>query len=358
MAVYKVPQDVEAEDKLLGPFSFRQFIYLVIAVLGGGLAYFLGTVFVGLAVIPVPIIIIFLILALPLKKDQPMEIYAAAVLSFYLKPRRKIWDPDSIMTLAEFTNDKPLDSKNSGPDISFNEARQRISFLSDLVDSNGAIIKTPTANPALQTDIVAEASQVEDIHDEDALINQKFDLMINQNNQERREQLLENLQNSAPITSTPQSSNQLAAAPINYTSPHPGNFAPAAPDFTITPPPAPPQPIIPPAPNWPAPPNFDYQSNHPNNLNTMSTVSLQSQPPVIESPIIETESLSTSISQPTPNSAEQSLDHAAFHPSPDIINLANNNDLSIQTIASEAKKISDRNKKLLGEEDEVVISLR
>ena len=27
MAVYKVPQDVEADDKLIGPFSFRQFIY-------------------------------------------------------------------------------------------------------------------------------------------------------------------------------------------------------------------------------------------------------------------------------------------------------------------------------------------
>ncbi len=30
MATYKVPQDVEAEDKLLGPFTFRQFIYLMV----------------------------------------------------------------------------------------------------------------------------------------------------------------------------------------------------------------------------------------------------------------------------------------------------------------------------------------
>ena len=29
MAVYKVPQDVEADDKLIGPFGFRQFIYLL-----------------------------------------------------------------------------------------------------------------------------------------------------------------------------------------------------------------------------------------------------------------------------------------------------------------------------------------
>ena len=37
MAVYKVPQDVEADDKLIGPFSFRQFIYLLIVAGAMGL---------------------------------------------------------------------------------------------------------------------------------------------------------------------------------------------------------------------------------------------------------------------------------------------------------------------------------
>ena len=44
MAEHKVPQDVEAEDKLLGPFSFRQFLYLLVALGAGALAYFIGTV--------------------------------------------------------------------------------------------------------------------------------------------------------------------------------------------------------------------------------------------------------------------------------------------------------------------------
>ena len=48
MSVYKVPQDVEADDKLLGPFNFRQFIYLMVA--GGliALAIFLFQIFPGL----------------------------------------------------------------------------------------------------------------------------------------------------------------------------------------------------------------------------------------------------------------------------------------------------------------------
>ena len=72
MAVYKVPQDVEAEDKLIGPFSFRQFIYLIIALIAIALGWGLSQLFIPLAIIPLPIVVFFGALALPLRKDQPM----------------------------------------------------------------------------------------------------------------------------------------------------------------------------------------------------------------------------------------------------------------------------------------------
>ena len=56
MAQYKVAQDVEAEDKLLGPFSFRQFIYLIIVAVACALAWGLARIFVALAIIPLPVI--------------------------------------------------------------------------------------------------------------------------------------------------------------------------------------------------------------------------------------------------------------------------------------------------------------
>lgn len=308
MAVYKVPQDVEAEDKLLGPFSFRQFIYLVVAILAGGLAYFLGTIFIGLAVIPLPVALVFLVLALPLRKDQPMEVYAAAILAFYLKPRRKLWDPDGILTMVEFTNDITKDD-TAPVDISFAEARQQISYLSNLVDSNGQIAQPNTVfSPSLQSDIVAEARQVEDIHDDDADINQRFDHMINRHNQEMREQIIENLsgQNTTPTQ---------VAEPTPTTSPQ---------EFYIPPPP-------------PVDPFYAQSTQAPSAI---------PQPVITESPDFPTG---------TPQNPQNSYD---FSPSPDIINLANNSDLSVQTIATEAKKIADRKKSLLGDEDEVVISLR
>ena len=374
MAVYKVPQDVEAEDKLLGPFSFRQFIYLVVAVHVGGLVYFLGKIFIGLAIIPLPISIIFLVLALPLKKDQPMEVYAAAILSFYLKPRRKLWEPDGILTMVEFTNDGPIDKEYS-PDITFNEARQRISYLSNLVDSNGEIIRTQgIANPSLQADVSAESTQVEDIHDDDAMINQKFDAMINRHNQARREQILENLSNGytgvennqqpapqpmpdfAPQDQSPQFTPQFTPQP-QFTPPQPmaqptfqpDYQTPPMPDFNNYQPQQIPNPIIPPEFYPPATP-----VNMPPEQFQIPQPSYQPVPQPMSEFIPQDQA-----PQPVPpESTQSSSNDYHFNPSPDIINLANNNDLSVQTLAAEAKKITDRNKKLLGEEEEVVISLR
>jgi len=351
MAVYKVPQDVEAEDKLLGPFSFRQFIYLVVAVLGGGLAYFLGTIFIGLAIIPLPISIIFLVLALPLKKAQPMEVYAAAILSFYLKPRRKLWEPDGILTMVEFTNDGPIDKEYS-PDITFNEARQRISYLSNLVDSNGEIIRTQgIANPSLQADVSAESTQVEDIHDDDAMINQKFDAMINRHNQARREQILENLSNGYTGVENNQQPAPQPMPDFNAYQPQPTPNPIMPPEFypPTTPVNMPPEQFQIPQPSYqPAPqpmPDFAPQDQSPQ-FTPQFTPQQQFTPP------------QPGLQSIPPESTQTPSNDYHFNPSPDIINLANNNDLSVQTLAAEAKKITDRNKKLLGEEEEVVISLR
>ncbi|MEO5690735.1 MAG: PrgI family protein, partial [Candidatus Saccharimonadales bacterium] len=100
MASYKVPQDVEADDKLIGPFSFRQFIYIIVACLAGGAAWFLSQIFIGLIIIPLPVILLFGALALPLRKDQPMEIYLVAMVRFFLKPRIRLWQPEGQVNLV------------------------------------------------------------------------------------------------------------------------------------------------------------------------------------------------------------------------------------------------------------------
>lgn len=161
MAQYKVPQDVEAEDKLLGPFTFRQFVYLLIAGASIFVSWILFGIFPFLAIIPLPLIIFFAILALPLRKDQPMETYLAAVVSFYLKPRKRFWTAGQRESTILITAPKQVEKPRTR-DITEEEAGHRLSFLANLVDSEGYAIRNGSA---VRDEYVAEANATTDMFD-------------------------------------------------------------------------------------------------------------------------------------------------------------------------------------------------
>jgi hypothetical protein len=319
MAVYKVPQDVEADDKLLGPFSFRQFIYLVIAVMAIAIAWLLGGLFIPLAVIPLPIVVFFGALALPLKKDQPMEIYLAAVLSFYLKPRRRLWQPDGIQSLVEIVAPRMVEEQRT-KDLSQSEAEQRLSYLASLVDSRGWAVRgvsLPEAENAMQTDVYFAAQQTQDVLDEKSTVASSFENMIGQTEAERRQEALNRMHQ--PTVATP---------------------PPPDPYIALTPPAA----QTPPADPW---------SSGVQPVISDVKVTFNPYPASMHQAVINP--LGSSPVQPAqPPATPQST--SAPLVSPDIINLANNSDLSIETIAHEAQRIHEKEEK--SSEDEVVISLR
>ena len=163
MAQYKVPQDVEADDKLLGPFSFRQFVYLLIAAGCIAVAAALFQIFPLLAIIPVLPALFFIVLALPLKKDQPMETYLAAIVSFYLKPRKRTWVPGQRESTITITAPKVVDNDVRTRDITGEEATHRLSFLANIVDTEGRAIKGMGGNNPVSDELVAEANAATDM---------------------------------------------------------------------------------------------------------------------------------------------------------------------------------------------------
>lgn len=187
MATYKVPQDVEAEDKLLGPFTFRQFIYLLISAAGIAIIFGLFQIFPLLAIIPIPFTFFFLILALPIKKDQPMEVYLASIASFYLKPNTRRWTPGQKETTIKITAPKIVE-KPHARNITEEEASTRLSFLSNLVDSEGYAIR---GNSNFNEDFIAENNNIVDILDQDS--NQNINQMIAKEQQNRHAALISNM---------------------------------------------------------------------------------------------------------------------------------------------------------------------
>lgn len=324
MAEYKVPQDVEADDKLIGPFSFRQFIYLIIVAIAGALAYFMSKIFIGLVLIPLPFILFFGALALPLRKDQPMEIYLAAVIRFMFKPRLRLWQPEGQVNLvtivAPHVVEKQL-TKEYGAD----EAQQRLAYLADIIDSQGWAARgvTTTSLSSLNDTITAEASTVDDMMDTSVGIGRQFDSLIEQQDEIRKTQMTRQFQaamSQAPPADT--SAPQFTAFPVAT------EYPVAAP--TVTPITADPLPSY-----NPYPTSMRQHVIDPQVATAPAPVAVApaAQPAPIEP---------APVTQPAQNASGD-------QPSPDIMRLANNRDLSISAIAREAHRLKD--------DEEVVISL-
>lgn len=192
MAQYKVPQDVEADDKLLGPFSFRQFVYLMI--MGGfiGVAFALFQIFPLLSLLAVPFVIFFAVLALPLKRDQPMETYLAAVVSYRLKPNKRFWFPGQRESTVEITAPKKIEQPRARS-ISEEEAGNRLSFLANVIDTEGYSVRGDLSNAPLRAQFLAEADATPDIMDESSspVINQMLAAQQDTRHQELVNQMRE-----------------------------------------------------------------------------------------------------------------------------------------------------------------------
>lgn len=143
MAQYKVLQDIEAEDKLLGPLSLRQFIYAVIVVVLGFVIWQLFLV-QWLLVIPfIPPTIFFAMLAAPFGHDQSSEVWMLAKIKYFIFPRNRIWNQDGILNLVKITVPK-VEVKQVTKDFDKNEAKSRLKALAATMDTRGWIIKNVT----------------------------------------------------------------------------------------------------------------------------------------------------------------------------------------------------------------------
>jgi len=151
MAVYKVIQDVEAEDKIVGFLTLKSFIYAIIAV---ALAYInfrlaiastigpLRFVFVLVFFFPM---LIFGVLAAPLGRDQPTEVWILSHVRFFLKSRKRIWDQSGVQELVTITAPK----KAPGPvlkNLSQSEVRSRLKALATTLDSRGWAVRNVAIN--------------------------------------------------------------------------------------------------------------------------------------------------------------------------------------------------------------------
>jgi hypothetical protein len=222
MATYKVIQDIEAEDKLIGWMTPRQTIYAAIVIVSGFMWFLLATNGAWwLGVILLPHMILLTVLSGPFVHDQPSEVWLLAKIKFFLLPRRRIWDQSGLKELVTITVPKKIERKLTDG-LSQNEVKSRLQALANTIDSRGWAVKNVNVNlyaqPAyanagsdrlIQTSDFAqdvptyEVTAQDDILDERSNpVAQHLDQMITQSTQQHRQQVLQQMQNPQPAPQT------------------------------------------------------------------------------------------------------------------------------------------------------------
>ena len=94
---FEVPQFIEVEDKIFGPFTWKQFIYLMG---GGGIAVvlFLTTHFLIFVLIGMPVAGLAVLLAFYPVNNRPFSIYLESMLRYMSGTKLYLWRKQKTVT--------------------------------------------------------------------------------------------------------------------------------------------------------------------------------------------------------------------------------------------------------------------
>lgn len=108
---FSVPQFIEIEDKVVGPFTFKQFVYLA----GGGAFCFLAWRFLPIfisVILIIPMAGLAVALAFYKVNNQPFILILSSAIRYWLGSKLYVWKKDDKKILQKTIN---LPSQNVSP---------------------------------------------------------------------------------------------------------------------------------------------------------------------------------------------------------------------------------------------------
>ncbi|MDD3480920.1 MAG: PrgI family protein [Patescibacteria group bacterium] len=158
---YKVPQNVDIEDKVIGPLTIRQFIILLVAA---GILMILNQILVEYLRIFFFVAVIIIgggALALAFAKygDQNAEVFLLSAWKTFINPQARVWRKEEEKEEKE-PQQKEIKKDSETPEdkrVGITEARSNLEKLAEVVDSGGfsVVEKGDTDMP----DILAETER-------------------------------------------------------------------------------------------------------------------------------------------------------------------------------------------------------
>jgi hypothetical protein len=146
LASYKVPQNIDMEDRIVGPLTMLQFVYLLI----GGMIVYVSWMLFDLAlftIIAVPVGFFTLCMAFLKVQDQPFPKFIAATLLFLTKPKARVWQKEPTMSHLNIVA-KSLSAPHEQSDDHTPLDRSQLQNLASVLDSGGQVAAEAPSNAA------------------------------------------------------------------------------------------------------------------------------------------------------------------------------------------------------------------
>lgn len=112
---YQVPQFIETEDKIFGPLTIKQFIYVAGGAAAGFILWSLLPKFIAV-LIGIPVVGFFMALAFYRHNDRPFILLVESAIKYYLGDKLYIWKREN--KKIEAAKEEPEEtSSDAGLDV-------------------------------------------------------------------------------------------------------------------------------------------------------------------------------------------------------------------------------------------------
>ncbi len=231
MGQYKVPQDVESEDKLIGPLSLRQFIYIIIALAWGGLMWRIFSWNIIIMIIAIlPVSGFFILLGVGRRQEQSFENYFVALVRFTFVPRIRVWDKDTsteMVVKAEEKKPEVITEKNvsrgslerlalimdthgsqKDPTIQLQDESNNAAIISQRVIDPGQVAGGETSGPRTQ-----RVATSDDVLDAESVRSEQVGQLLENVETNIHDQALANIKKGLKVAPQPQQSSVQPSQP-------------------------------------------------------------------------------------------------------------------------------------------------
>lgn len=176
----KIPQDVTREDKLVGPLTLKQFLYILgtASILFIFYQYYASGILYFIEFILLSSIIAFFGLSLAFLNinGRPFGVFLLSLIRFWVTGHRRVWqkEPRELVAAIKVTADDIKDTKVELADRKSGKVvKMQIEHLAHILDTGGTMTegKSEVMTGAVQTFSPAAPADTESMDVEDVLAN-------------------------------------------------------------------------------------------------------------------------------------------------------------------------------------------